>query len=75
MGINEHVHTVWSYLYAFQRAGLTVRRMERADGWPPRPYGGLLSTIPKIGLTLGTLAHLSAAAYSGVSIYARKPGA
>jgi SAM-dependent methyltransferase len=75
LGINEHVHTVWSYLYAFQRSGLTVRRMERADGWPPRPYGGLLSTIPKIGLTLGTLAHLSAAAYSGVSIYARKPGA
>jgi hypothetical protein len=36
------------------------------------PYGGKLSRIPKVGLTLGTLAHLSAAHYSGVSIYARK---
>jgi SAM-dependent methyltransferase len=74
LGINEHVHSVWAYLYAFQRAGLTVRRMERADGWPPTPYGTLLAAIPKIGLTLGTLAHLSAASYSGVSIYARKAG-
>ncbi len=74
LGINEHVHSVWAYLYSFQRAGLTVRRMERADGWPPSPYGRLLSTLPKVGLTLGTLVHLSAASYSGVSIYARKPG-
>jgi hypothetical protein len=48
--------------------------MERADGWPPSPYGRLLSAVPKIGLTLGTLSHLSAAPYAGVSIYARKPG-
>ena len=72
LGINEHVHSIWAYVYAFSRAGLVVRRLERADGWPPRPYGGLLSQIPKVGLTLGTLAHLSAAHYSGVSIYARK---
>jgi SAM-dependent methyltransferase/uncharacterized protein YbaR (Trm112 family) len=75
LGINEHVHSVWAYLYSFSRAGLFVRRMERADGWPPTPYGRLLSTVPKIGLTLGTLSHLSAASYSGVSIYARKHGA
>jgi SAM-dependent methyltransferase len=72
LGINEHVHTVWAYLYSFSRAGLVVRRMERADGWPPKPYGGKLSKVPKVGLTLGTLAHLSAAHYSGLSIYARK---
>ncbi|HYA09096.1 MAG TPA: class I SAM-dependent methyltransferase, partial [Gaiellaceae bacterium] len=75
LGINEHVHSVWAYVFAFTRAGLTVRRLERPDGWPPSPYGRRLSKIPKIGLTLGTLAHLSAAHYAGVSIYARKRGA
>ena len=53
LGINEHVHTVWAYVASFSRAGLVVRRLERPDGWPPRPYGRLLSQIPKIGLTLG----------------------
>ena len=72
LGINEHVHSVWTYLAAFARAGLVVRRVERPDGWPPRPYGLLLSRIPKVGMTLGTLVHLSAARYGGVSIYARK---
>jgi SAM-dependent methyltransferase len=75
LGINEHVHAIWAYVFAFARAGLVVRRLERADGWPPVPYGRLLSKVPKIGLSLGTLAHLSAASYSGVSIYARKRGA
>ena len=72
LGINEHVHSVWAYAYAFARAGLIVRRLERPDGWPPSPYGRRLSKIPKVGMTLGTLAHLSAAHYAGVSIYARK---
>jgi uncharacterized protein YbaR (Trm112 family) len=72
LGINEHVHSVWAYVYASTRAGLIVRRLERPDGWPPSPYGRRLSKIPKVGLALGTLAHLSAAHYAGVSIYARK---
>ena len=72
LGINEHVHSVWAYAYAFTRAGLIIRRLERPDGWPPSPYGGKLSKIPKVGMTVGTLAHLSAAHYAGVSIYARK---
>jgi SAM-dependent methyltransferase len=72
LGINEHVHTIWAYVYSFSRAGLVVRRLERADGWPPVPYGRALSTIPKVGPSLGALAHLTAAQYSGVSIYARK---
>lgn len=74
LGINEHVHSVWAYAAAFTRAGLVVRRLERPDGWPPRPYGRLLSKIPKIGMTLGTLTHLSAIRFGGVSIYARKRG-
>jgi SAM-dependent methyltransferase len=72
LGINEHVHTVWAYTFAFARAGLVVRRLERSDGWPPLPFGYLLSHIPKVGMTLGTFVHLSAGRYAGVSIYARK---
>lgn len=72
LGINEHVHTALAYAAAFMRAGLVVRRMERSDGWPPVPFGYFLSRVPKAGMTLGTLAHLSAARYAGVSIYARK---
>jgi SAM-dependent methyltransferase len=74
LGINEHVHTVLAYGAAFTRAGLVLRRLERADGWPPVPFGYFLSRIPKVGMTVGTLAHLSAARYAGVSIYARKRG-
>lgn len=74
LGINEHVHTPWAYVKAFTVAGLAVRRLERPDGWAPRPYGRLLSTIPKIGLSLGTFVHLSASHYAGLSIYARKRG-
>jgi SAM-dependent methyltransferase len=73
LGINEHVHTVWTYSAAFRRAGLRVRRIERAEGWPPVPWGGLLSRIPKVGLTAGTVVHLSAATYASASLYARKP--
>jgi SAM-dependent methyltransferase len=72
LGINEHVHPVWAYLAALRRAGLAVRRVERSDGWPPVPFGGALARLPKVGLTLGTLAHVTAAGYVGISIYARK---
>jgi SAM-dependent methyltransferase len=74
LGINEHVHTVWTYFAAFVRAGAAVRRMERSDGWPAVPFGYFLSRVPRVGMTLGTLAHLSAAQYAGVSIYACKRG-
>jgi len=72
LGINEHVHTVLAYLAAFTRAGIVVRRLERSDGYPPMPYGYFLSKIPKVGMTLGTLSHLSVAQYAGVSIYGRR---
>lgn len=74
LGINEHVHTVGAYVLAFARAGLVLRRLERSDGWPPLPFGYLLSRIPKVGMTLGTFVHLSTGRYAGVSIYARKRG-
>jgi SAM-dependent methyltransferase len=72
LGINEHVHTVWAYAAAFARHGLAIRRLERADGRPPSPYGRVLSKLPGPGPSLGTLAHLSAYPYAGVSIYARR---
>jgi len=71
LGINEHVHTVWAYLGAFTRAGLIVRRVERADGWPPVPFTKL-TKVPKIGPSVAAVAHLTIAWYCGVSIYARK---
>jgi SAM-dependent methyltransferase len=73
-GLGRSADTPLGYVLAFTRAGLVVRRLERSDGWPPVPFGYFLSKIPKIGMTLGTLTHLSAARYAGVSIYARKRG-
>jgi SAM-dependent methyltransferase len=72
LGINEHVHTVWAYAAAFVGSGLAIRRLERADGRPPTPYGRVLSKLPGPGPALGTLAHLSAYPYAGVSIYATR---
>ena len=72
LGINEHVHTVWAYALAFARNRLTIRRLERADGWPPVPFGYFLSHVPKVGMTLGTLLHLTPAKYAGASIYGRR---
>jgi SAM-dependent methyltransferase len=72
LGINEHVHTVWAYFGAFVRAGLQVRRIERAEGWPLVGIGRVLERLPKVGMTLGTLVHLSTGRYAGVSIYSRK---
>jgi SAM-dependent methyltransferase len=74
LGINEHVHTVWAYVAAFARAGLVIRRLERADGWPPGKWGSRIAKVPKVGPTLGTLLHLSVGSYNGASIYARKRG-
>jgi SAM-dependent methyltransferase len=69
LGINEHVHTVWAYAAAFVRSGLSIRRLERADGAPPIPFGRVLSKVPRVGPSLGTLTHLTAYPYAGVSIY------
>jgi len=32
-GINEHVHTLYVYLWSFARSGLVVRRVEQAEGY------------------------------------------
>jgi SAM-dependent methyltransferase len=71
LGINEHVHTAWRYVYAFLRNGLAIRRLERADGRLPVPFGYFLSQVPKVGMTLGTLMHLTPTRYEGVTIFGR----
>jgi SAM-dependent methyltransferase len=73
-GINEHVHTVWTYVSAFLRAGLRIRRIEHADCWPRTRVGRVIShRVPKVGTTFVTLAEQSFGGYTGVTIYARKP--
>ena len=57
---------------AFTRAGLVLRRVERSDGYPPGRVGSQIARVPKVGQTLGTLVHLTAGEYSGVTIYARR---
>lgn len=72
LGINEHVHTVWAYLWSFLRAGLRVRRIEHAEGGARTWAGRRLLRAPKAGTTLATLVEQSFGGYSGVSVYARK---
>ena len=72
LGINEHVHTVWAYVWAFARAGLVIRRIEHAEGNFQTRAGWKLSQVPKIGTTLATLVEQNVRNYSGISIYGRK---
>jgi len=74
-GINEHVHTLYAYLWAFGRAGLAVRRVEHAEGdddLRDRRIGGKLRRLPVIGRSAATWFAQTCYGYSGVSLYARK---
>jgi uncharacterized protein YbaR (Trm112 family) len=73
LGINEHVHTVWAYVWSFVRAGLLIRRVEHSAGNVGKATAAL-ARIPKLGVTLGTLIDGSRGDYSGISIFARRPG-
>ena len=72
LGINEHVHTVWAYVWSFVRAGLIIRRVEHSAGNSGRA-GKALARVPKLGVTLGALIDTTTEEYSGVSIFARRP--
>ena len=85
LGINEHVHTAWAYVWSFARAGLRIRRVEHADGYFRTRTGRALGRVPKAGWTIAVLLEQSLcgfeipllldgrpAGYSGISIYARK---
>jgi ubiquinone/menaquinone biosynthesis C-methylase UbiE len=74
-GINEHVHSLPAYLWAFVRAGLLVRRIEQAEGYDElaqRRIAGRLLRVPGVGRSAATLFAQSCHGYSGVSLYALK---
>jgi SAM-dependent methyltransferase len=74
-GINEHVHTLYAYLWAFARAGLAVGRIEQAEGVDDlrkRRIAGRLLRLPLVGRSAATLFAQSCHGYSGVSLFARK---
>lgn len=76
-GINEHVHTLYAYLWAFLRAGLVVRRVEHAEGdrdLRGRRIGGKLRRLPLVGRSAATWFAQTCYGYSGVSLFARKAG-
>jgi ubiquinone/menaquinone biosynthesis C-methylase UbiE/uncharacterized protein YbaR (Trm112 family) len=74
-GINEHVHTLYAYLWAFGKAGLLVRRVEQADGYDEmakRRIGGKLLRIPLAGRSAATWFAQTTYGYQGASLFARK---
>ena len=77
LGINEHVHTLPAYLWAFARAGLWVRRIEQAEGYEDlrrRRIAGALLRLPRVGRSAATVFSQSCHGYSGVSLYAARVG-
>jgi SAM-dependent methyltransferase len=74
-GINEHVHTLPAYVWAFVRAGLAVRRVEHAEGDDDlrgRRIGGRLLRLPVVGRSAATWFAQMCYGYSGVSLFAKK---
>ena len=74
-GINEHVHTLPAYVWAFTRSGLAVRRVEHAEGDDDlrgRRIGGRLRRLPVVGRSTATWFAQMCYGYSGVSLFARK---
>ena len=74
-GINEHVHTLYAYLWAFARHGLVPRRIEQADGYEElaeRRIGGRLLRLPGVGRSAATWFTQSCYGYQGASFVTRK---
>jgi len=74
LGINEHVHTLWAYLWAFARAGLQPRRVEYAEGPAELARRRIAGRLLRLGPLAATLWALNAYPYAGVSLYARRRG-
>ena len=74
-GINEHVHTLYAYLWAFARSGLLVRRVEQADGYEElagRRIGGTLLRVPVLGRSAATWFTQTCYGYQGATFVARR---
>ena len=74
LGINEHVHSMWAYLWAFARAGLRPLRLEYAEGPAELERRRIAGKLLRLGALPSTLWALNAYPYAGLSLYARKRG-
>ena len=72
LGINEHVHTMWAYLWAFTRSGLLPLRLEYAEGPAELARRRIAGKLLRLGAPAATLWALNAYPYAGLSIYARR---
>lgn len=72
LGINEHVHTVWAYLWAFARVGLRPLRLEYAEGRAELERRTIAGKLLRLGELPATLWALNAYPYAGLSLYARR---
>jgi len=72
LGINEHVHTMWAYLWAFGRSGLRPVRLEYAQGPGELAQRNIAGKLLRAGRLPATLWALNAYAYSGLSLFARR---
>jgi SAM-dependent methyltransferase len=73
LGINEHVHTMWAYLWAFARSGLQPVRLEYAEGPAELARRRIAGKLLRLGQPVATLWALNAYPYAGLSLYARRP--
>jgi SAM-dependent methyltransferase len=71
LGINEHVHTMWAYLWTFARAGLRPVRLEYAEGSAELERRNIAGKLLRLGRLPATLWALNAYPYSGLSLYGR----
>jgi SAM-dependent methyltransferase len=72
LGINEHVHSMWAYLWAFARAGLRPVRLEYAEGRAELAQRRIAGRLLRVGYLPATLWALNAYPYAGLSLYARR---
>ena len=72
LGINEHVHTMWAYLWAFARAGLRPLRLEYAEGPDELARRRIAGRLLRLGALPATLWALNAYPYAGLSLFARR---
>jgi len=72
LGINEHVHTMWAYLWAFARAGLRPVRLEYAEGPDELARRRIAGKLLRVAYLPATLWALNAYPYAGLTLYARR---
>jgi hypothetical protein len=63
---------MWSYLWAFGRAGLRPVRLEYAEGSAELEQRKIAGKLLRVGRFPATLWALNAYPYAGLSLYARR---